>query len=183
MSYNGPYTSLITPPTAEPLTLAEAKSFLSITGDTKDTMLNDLIAMARQYAEQYTKRSLMPQSYQAVYTSSIEGTRYLPSGPLRSIVSVKLEDKLGNSSSVPTADYEVNLPESYVTFDRELRADFIKILYNTGYADAAQIPTLIKRGMLLHIKELYNNTLSGAKLSLDAVDTIYRTFRVADMKL
>ena len=181
-SYNGPYTSLITVPTAEPLTLAEVKSFLSITGDEKDAMLNTLITLAREYAEQYIKGSLMPQSWQAVYTGSIKDIRYLPCGPLREVVSVKLEDKLGNSSLLPAADYEVNLPESYITFDRELREDFIKILYRAGYADAAQIPVSIKQGMLLHIKKVYSN-LGKGKLSLDDIDTMYRAFRVADIKL
>ena len=118
--YNGPYTKLITPPTQEPFSINEIKQNLKISSNNEDSKLESLIVIARQYAEQYMKKSLMPQSWEATYTTYIKGTRYLPFGPIRNIKSIKIEDKMGNSSLISKEDFEVNLPESYITFDHKV---------------------------------------------------------------
>ena len=55
--------ALITPPVGEPVTLAEAKKHLRITHTDEDEHIHGLIMAARQYAEEYTHRVLMPQTW------------------------------------------------------------------------------------------------------------------------
>lgn len=58
----------VTPPTAEPLTLADVRAHLRIDDDdtSQDSTLGILIPAARRYAETYTGRSLMSQTWMAV---------------------------------------------------------------------------------------------------------------------
>lgn len=60
--------ALTTPPTAEPLTLADVRPHLRIDDDdvSQDATLLILISAARRYAENYTGRSLMVQHWTAV---------------------------------------------------------------------------------------------------------------------
>lgn len=59
---------LVTPPTAEPLALADVRAHLRIDSDdfSQDATINILMLAARRYAESYTGRSLMTQHWQAV---------------------------------------------------------------------------------------------------------------------
>lgn len=56
---------LLTPPTAEPVTVAEAKAALRIDGTEFDALLPGLIASAREVAEQETGRQLVEQTWRA----------------------------------------------------------------------------------------------------------------------
>lgn len=55
--------TLLTPPTAEPVTLAEAKLAAKVDGDEQDTLIAGFITAARQQAEQITGRLFGPQTW------------------------------------------------------------------------------------------------------------------------
>lgn len=54
---------LKTPPASEPLTLAETKSYLKVTGTADDTLLSQLIATIRNSCEDWTGRALVTQTW------------------------------------------------------------------------------------------------------------------------
>ena len=54
---------LKTPPASEPLTLAETKSYLKVTGTADDTLLNPLITAIRSSCEDWTGRALVTQTW------------------------------------------------------------------------------------------------------------------------
>jgi hypothetical protein len=53
------YFELLTPPSEEPLTLAETKEYLRVTGSDEDTLITNLIKAARIFVEKYTKMTLI----------------------------------------------------------------------------------------------------------------------------
>ena len=53
----------MTPPTAEPVTLAEAKLHLRVDGTDEDTLITMLISSARTHAENVCRRSFMTQTW------------------------------------------------------------------------------------------------------------------------
>lgn len=55
--------ALITPPSAEPLTLAEVKAHLRLDGAEEDVLLLSLIRTARQFIERETGLCLITQSW------------------------------------------------------------------------------------------------------------------------
>lgn len=54
---------LKTPPSVEPLSLAEAKAFLRITDSVDDAIIGAMIASARRACEEYTGRALITQTW------------------------------------------------------------------------------------------------------------------------
>lgn len=54
---------LKTPPSAEPLTLAETKSYLKVAGATDDVLISQIIATLRKSCEDWTGRALVTQTW------------------------------------------------------------------------------------------------------------------------
>jgi len=82
-------TALLTPPSQEPVTLEEAKAHLRVTHDSEDTLINDLIRVAREHVEVKTNQKLLPQEWRQ-YEPHLNADRDLcvRVGPIRSITSV-----------------------------------------------------------------------------------------------
>ena len=53
--------TVVTAPSATPITLAEAKTFLRIDTSDDDTLINTLIGAARDYFEEYTEEQQYKQ--------------------------------------------------------------------------------------------------------------------------
>lgn len=65
-------SKVTTEPAVEPVTLAEVKASLNITGSNNDTLLTQLIIDAREYAEDYTGRKFITQTLTS-YSDGLEG--------------------------------------------------------------------------------------------------------------
>ena len=65
---------VITAPTAEPITLAEAKLHLRVNNSVEDALITALITASRQFVEGYTWRPLMTQTVDVVYDTIIDKT-------------------------------------------------------------------------------------------------------------
>jgi uncharacterized phiE125 gp8 family phage protein len=171
---------LITPPTAEPLELADAKLHLraDMDDDTEDGYITSLIVAAREAAEHMTGRALITQTWELAldrfYEHRREFHRYsgdayriaLPKPPLISVASVKYIDPNGIQQTMPEADYQVDiysepgrLVPAYNAFWPATRCqpNAVIIRYTVGYANAAAVPQQIKNWMLLRIGMLYEN--------------------------
>lgn len=98
---------LVTPPAVEPLSRADAKTHLRITGTGDDDYVDDLIVVARRYAEEVTHRALISQTWDLYlnrfpYGDSIQ----LPKGRLQSITSLKYVDSTDAESTVAASVYQ-----------------------------------------------------------------------------
>lgn len=96
---------LITPPDAEPVTLAEAKLHLRVDHDDEDTLIGMLIKVARQQAEQRTGRRYGIQTWERSYDAFPPWALMLPDPPLVEIVSVKYDDPAGVEQTLGNAAY------------------------------------------------------------------------------
>ena len=79
----------LTGPTAEPVSLAEAKLHCRVDGSDDDALITTLISVARGHAEGVTKRLMMTQSMRATFEEF--GEMELKA-PLRKVTSVKYMD-------------------------------------------------------------------------------------------
>jgi len=111
---------MITDATAEPVTLADMKTFmrLSTVGTAEDVLLVSLEKAARQYCENYTKRPCLPQTFQLILNSFTEGQRgddeiILPRAPLSTaatdVVITYLDAVSANSTTLATSVYDVDI--------------------------------------------------------------------------
>lgn len=156
--------AVITAPTVEPISLAEAKRQCVVEHDLDDALLTLLISVAREHGESLTRRSWAPQTLELTLTGFPSSASYieLPYGPVSGLLSIK---------------YLVANDDTEYTFDTsKLRFDFSRLLgrtilkagetwptgavevrvrYTAGWA-AAEFPSVLKQWSLVKIASLYS---------------------------
>lgn len=170
---------VVTPPTDEPVSLAELKLSAHITHSSEDAFLLGRIAAARFRYELDTRRQLMEATFDwflpffssHTYVSSHlhlnqsvtilnERSFEIPLPPLRSIVSVKFFDTAGVEQTVPASEYGTktssepgriyNLPnEEWPDLEDDRIEDAVTIRFIAGAALASDVPDLDKQAILL----------------------------------
>lgn len=165
-------TRLIIAPTSEPVTLAEAKTQLRIDHSDEDALIQSLITSAREMAEQITRRSIMPQTWEKTVDSFLDNDIELLNPAVTAIEYVKYLDPDGVEQVLSPSDY-------YLDKDNEPAwlllgvgkewpktaeaANAIRVRYTAGYTD---VPSSIKVWILLAIEHLYDRCKSGESASL-----------------
>jgi len=161
-------TRLITAPTTEPVTLAEAKLHLRVDVSAEDTLITAFITAAREQCEHILGRSIMPQTWENVLDSFplYEDIELLHPNIL-SVTSIKYIDALtANETTLAANQYVLDkdsmpgwvMPASGVTWPDTLSvANSVRVVYQAGYADAASVPASIKHWILLVIGTWYKN--------------------------
>ncbi|MDB5654289.1 MAG: hypothetical protein JWQ94_1902 [Tardiphaga sp.] len=87
---------VLVPPSAEPVSLAEAKAFLRVEHDDDDAVITALIAAARGHIEALTRRALLTQVWRFVRDGwPADGRMALRSGPLRAVIAARVFDAAG----------------------------------------------------------------------------------------
>lgn len=192
---------LHTAPASEPITLAEAKSYLRVDSSGDDALITSLISTARKLCEEHTQRALMTQTYQLfldaledVEDNLWEGMRTgpyinyyknyieLPMPPVVSISHIKTYDDNDTATTFASSKYYVDnarQPARVVlrtgeTFPTALRvANAIEVKYVTGYASASAVPEPIKFAIYQVLTYLYEHRgdMYEGKTSLPATAT------------
>lgn len=160
---------VVTAPASEPVTLQEAKDHLRVEVTTDDALIGRLITDAREWAERYTRRGLITQTWRLWLDEFPDGddadeysTVMLPGGKVQSVSSVKYTDTAGAIQTLDPAGYTLSsrgpdaiarLRPSYgntwpATRDQ---ADAVQVEYVVGYGAAAAVPSQIKQAVLLHV--------------------------------
>lgn len=183
---------VITPPTAEPITLAEAKANLRMVFNDEDADIERMIRAARQMAEERMNRALMPQTL-AFAADAFCGALRVPRPPLREIDSIKYIDTDGveqtMTGTVYLLDDFVEPPTISAAYGSpwpttRTQPGAVVVQYQAGYADAASVPEPIRQWMLLTIGAMYENReafLNGSisqALAGDFYDLLIQPFKV-----
>lgn len=156
---------VITPPSAEPITLAEAKANLRQVFDDEDADITRMLRAARQMAEERLNRALMPQVL-AFGADAFCGPLRVPRPPMRQIDSLTYVDTTGTSQVLAGSAYLVDTFADPPTISpvygtswpiaRE-QAGAVVVQYQAGYADAASVPEPIRQWMLLALNAFYEH--------------------------
>lgn len=154
---------IITAPSEEPVSLAEARDHCRVDGTADDALLAVLIASARQSAEHETGRALCTQTRELVLDAFPEAC-VLRGAPIQSVTSVKFLDTDGVEQTLDPQDYllDKDSEPGYVTPaygkawpDSYPVPNAVRVRYVCGYGNAAAVPAAIKSWMLLAIGTLY----------------------------
>ncbi|MFZ3002073.1 MAG: head-tail connector protein [Undibacterium umbellatum] len=192
----------IAEPAIEPVSLVEAKGHLKIDADMTedDWLITMLIKTARRFAEKYTSRSLINQSWQIVMDAFpgyrcasgfqlagsaivVEGSSIIiRNGPVTSITSISYIDTDGNWQTMASTDYIFD-PSGLVQrvgpaygktwpVPRNQIA-CVKINYQAGFgATPDKVPDTFRQWMLLRLNTLYENREEVAILGRGKVDPL-----------
>lgn len=143
----------VTQPTAEPITVDEAKVHLRVDGNLEHDYIEALVIVAREYVETVLGLSLMPCEWLMITDAS--DSIALPMGPVTAVAWVK-DSSDDPISYVSTLDQKVELSGA---------SGLVQIRYAAGCAalDAeanvarAAVPALFKQAIKLIVGHLYEN--------------------------
>jgi uncharacterized phiE125 gp8 family phage protein len=164
---------LATPPAVEPISLADVHTHLRIDDDdtSQDATLNILIAAAREYAEKYTGRCLIDQSWKAVadgFPSYCEDQGlFLKRSPVKAVTEITYIAADGSLRGVDPATYVVDTSDDVACIApvygarwpqfRPQRAS-LTVKFTAGYgANGATVPPTIRNWMLVRIATAFDH--------------------------
>lgn len=161
--------TIVTPPTEEPVSLAEAKAHLRVDGSDEDSLISSLIKSARVSCETQTGRAFVTQTLRADLDGFPSGREEikLPRPRLQSITSIEYYDDAGTLRTLATSVYEADtaaepgeivlLPgQSWPTVQTD-RRNAVRVTYVAGWGNAAAADPMAKQAMLLLIAHWYEN--------------------------
>lgn len=144
--------TLITPPAAEPLTVAELKAWSRIDHDAEDSLLAGLISAARDYVERHVEVKLITQTWRLsdrafpVFSTAME----LDLRPVQSVTEIAYTDADGVAQTVDLSAVTMVADEwstlVYPAADWPVTngaADNVKIVAVAGYGDAAAVASRV----------------------------------------
>jgi len=99
---------LITPPAAEPITLAQAKEHLRVDHTADDNLISALITSARTSCENWTQRAFVTQTWELVIDDFPLSEIMIPRPPLQSVESIKYDDGDGVETILDIDRYDVD---------------------------------------------------------------------------
>jgi uncharacterized phiE125 gp8 family phage protein len=169
---------LIGAPAIEPVSLAEAKTWLREDGADEDQLIQALIVSARLTLEAYTRRFFVTQSWRLVFDAWPESLRTtsalsIPFAPFQSVSAIRFFDANHNPQIVPAASYRAPAANDggRVIFASAppppgRNADGVEIDFVAGYgALASQTPEPLRRAILAlvaHWRENRGDETDGA---------------------
>lgn len=184
---------LLTPPVLEPVGLDELKNFARIEDSGDDDLLASLIAAARQWAEAYTRRAFLGQTWALYLSGPPRGDRIsLPRGPLLAVTSVQIFDENDVATDWNNANYyadATSVPGALVLRSGACwpvpgrAANGIVVTYRAGYGEAAAcVPEPLRlavKQLALHWYEnrgeaLISATYARPPLTIEALLNPYR---------
>jgi uncharacterized phiE125 gp8 family phage protein len=185
----------VIPPLTEPVSLAEARAHLRLDTTDTDATLAGYIITARQYAEAYTRRAFLTQTWDASFDYDWPTVRGcvrldLPLAPVISVSSVTYTDADSITQTVDSTDYLVRgtgaenfpyiVPDDGVTFPETLAIpETIRVRFIAGYgSQLGDVPEPIRTAILLHTEILYDRNPASMAVLQAVRDSLLDPFRI-----
>lgn len=152
--------TVVTGPTAEPITLAEAKRqlFLAESDTSQDAELVSRIQAAREQWEHDTDTVTLTQTLSVTAERFAGREIHLPGRPIQSITHVKYYDDQDTLQTLSTSYYKFNAQEREIELNwnsswptTAIRWDAVAVTYVAGNTSLAAVPAIAKQAMLLLI--------------------------------
>lgn len=177
------------PPAIEPVTPDDIKLWSRVIDTADDSMMPLLIGAARRFAESYTGRSFITQSWRLTIdgfpTSDWViggGVLMLEKGDVQSITSITYLAMDGTTQTMPVGDYIADLssavPRITPVFGKIWpiampQIGSVSINYVAGYgATAASVPEGIRHWIQMRVATLYENREEVAILVKGKIDPL-----------
>jgi len=171
--------NVTTAPASLPVSLDTVKSYLKLSGTAEDDILTIFIEAARDFAEEYTGRTLINTTF-TTFRDDFNDDLTLRRSKLQSLTSFEYLLN-GSFTAVNSSLYGVTNENDYSSIFEKDDQNFpdldanipqaVKIVFIAGYgASSSDIPSSLRLALLAHIADMYANRgdCSGG------LDSIYR---------
>jgi uncharacterized phiE125 gp8 family phage protein len=155
---------LLIPPSAEPWSVAEVKTFLRVEHGDDDAVIAALIAAARGHVEALTRRALLMQRWRLVLDAWPANGRLDPRiGPLRSVIAARVFDAANNAHSIDVDTFVVDAAANIIAspcwaLPLPGRVAGIELDVELGYgALAAEVPDALRHAIRMLVAHWYDN--------------------------
>ncbi|MFZ5618822.1 MAG: head-tail connector protein [Pseudomonadota bacterium] len=173
--------TLITPPAAEPVLLADLKEHLKIDGDAEDALIAGLGLAARQTIEARFGLAIMAQSWRLALDTAPDCALTLPLSPVLSIDSVGVV-RGGVTEALGASSYETQTGligririKTPAASDRAFGG--VVIAFTAGWTDAGAVPEELKLAIRLLAAHYYEHREGEA--AAPAVSALVAPYRRA----
>lgn len=159
-------------PSAEPITLAEARAHLRVDGTAEDAMIALYMAAAREVVEQETGRCLMPTDWVMDLPGFPADGMIEPwHAPLISLTSISTVSAAGTVTALAAGAWQVAIPAgpaalrgqawpaastTWPSTDIGVAAP-VRVQYRAGYASVSNVPAALRAAVLLALGDLFAN--------------------------
>lgn len=174
---------LITPATAQPVTLEEVKLACRFDTTDLDDDIEAMLAEATRLVEHETGVSLMPQTWELTL-SEFSSVLTLTRPPVAAVTSIKYIDTAGVQQTLSPGAYALDTSSAYgpatitpvygTTWPAtRSQPGAVVVRYTSGYANIAAVPQQLKRQIKIVVATLIDNpdALSDRLAAIDKVWT------------
>jgi uncharacterized phiE125 gp8 family phage protein len=177
-----------TPPSAEPVSLDQARTHLRVTDEIDDDTLVRLIKSSREECELRVRRTLMASTWTLTLDSFAE-LREIRMPPVTAVQSISYIDASGETQVLNPDTYTVKLLEDEPALVKPLQSwpvtkqgfDVVQVVYTAGYATADVVPGPLVDWILLAIgdRDAYRErSQSVPPLPTDFADRLLDGYKV-----
>jgi uncharacterized phiE125 gp8 family phage protein len=153
----------LSPPLAEPLTLAEVRAHLRLDTQDEDELLAALITVAREHLEREAGLVLASRDFRLCLDAwPDDGILTIARGPVRQVTEVTVYDGEGDGQAVDLGghllDGEARPARLWLrqTPEPGRVLNGIEVEFVAGFGESgAEVPETLKRAMLLHIGAMF----------------------------
>jgi uncharacterized phiE125 gp8 family phage protein len=182
--------SVVTKPTIEPVSLAEARAHLRIDTSDNDAALSGYIFAARMWCESYTRRAFMRQTWNLTIDHDWPDCIDLPLQPVSSVSSISYVDSNGDTQTLAADQYTLTgtgadnfariVPAYDVTWpDLQCVPDAITVQFVAGYGTfTSDVPDPLRMAILLHVEILNDRNPASVGLLESARNALLDPYRV-----
>ena len=178
--------TLVTPPSAEPVALADAKAFLRVEHSADDALIEEfLVAARRRYdgRDGMLGRALVTQVWQMRLDTFPAGEIEVPLPPLQSIDSVSYEAEDGTTAALTEGtDFRVDswsAPGRIVPVNGWPKTakvpGAVTIEFTAGYGGPADVPNQLTTAILQTIGTWYDTSRSSVVVDMGRPRTVPQT--------
>ena len=173
--------SLITPPTVEPVSLAEAKLHLRVDFDDDDALIESLISAARVAAETLTGRQICTARWMRTLDGFPCSSLRLHRCPVQSVVEISYQDQLGQWQTVDPSIYVSDLTSEPARITPGFgnswpitlpQIGVVRVVFDAGYGTPSDVPEGLKSWIKLRIGSLYAHREEMSILSKGRIDPL-----------
>ncbi len=183
---------ILVPPSAEPLSLAEAKALLRVDNGDDDAVITAMIAAARGHVEALTRRALMVQTWRLVRDAwPANGRIGLRIGPLSAVIAARVYDALGVAHAIDVQSFVVDVAAGVIASPawalpapgRAIAG--IELDVQLGYGPlASDVPEPLRQALRMILSHWYDNrgvVASGATLLPAGVASLVAPYRALSL--